>query len=123
MSERLEHAIQAWGEVPAWVQLLIQECDMTSQGKAAKRLGLSSATISQTIRNNYRGNLENVRGRVEDILDTSVVNCPALGQITSKGCLDWRDLAKRGGTTIPLRVRMQRACRLCPRNAKKEGTE
>lgn len=123
MNNRLIIAEDKWGQqLPDWVKTLVEECNSSSQNQVAKKLGVSSTVVSQVIHNSYPGNLENIAGRVKDVFDNKLVDCPALGPISGEACLQWRDQI---GTTssVPIRVLMDRACRLCSRGSKKEDAE
>jgi len=123
MNTRLVIAEEKWGDaLPDWVKTLVEECNARSQNQVAKKLGISSPVVSQVIRNNYQGNYENIAARVRDVFGNKLIDCPALGPIPGEACLQWRD---QMGTpsSVPIRVQMDRACRLCPRNQKKEEDE
>lgn len=116
MSDRRVIAKEAWGDVPDWIEVLIVECDNTSQSKAAARIGRSASVISQTIRNAYPGNMKDIEDRVRAVLCPEQVKCPSLGWIGSGDCLAWRDRAQRGlHSSSPMTVRMFKACRACDR--------
>tara|TARA_R110002094_G_scaffold160396_11_gene145829 strand:- start:1317 stop:1691 length:375 start_codon:yes stop_codon:yes gene_type:complete len=117
MTPRMEMAIEAWGNVPDWVSALVDACDAkgASQNKVAKRLGFSAPVVSQVLRREYPGNMGNVEKRVRAIYTPGTITCPALGPIGSEDCLNWQDNAKALITANPIKVRMYRACRKCPR--------
>ena len=117
----MDAARAGWGDVPEWVAALVQACDNTSQNKVADRLGVSSSTVSQTIRNIYPGRTETVAERVRAIFMNDEIVCPALGEMTSEACLNWRDRSKSLASASPIRVRMFNACRRCPRNNQEDG--
>ena len=123
MSDRMIIALDAWNDdLPVWVETLVHECDATSQGKVAKRLGITASTVSQAIRNSYKGNLSNVEARVLAVFQDAKVTCPAQGEISGETCLKWRDRAKRLTSAAPDRVLMFRACQRCPRHQPTEET-
>jgi hypothetical protein len=67
MSNRAILADDGWnGSVPDWVTVLVTECDQSSQATVAKKLNVSSALVSQTIRNQYKGNMANVETIVRE---------------------------------------------------------
>jgi DNA-binding transcriptional regulator YdaS (Cro superfamily) len=126
MSARMEVATDCWnGVVPDWVQALVNACDAkaSSQNKVACRLGLSGAVVSQTIRNSYQGNKENIEERVRAIFMAGLVDCPSLGEIGTEDCLKYRDDAAELVSASPNKVRMFAACNRCPRHLKNEGAE
>ena len=117
MSNRLIIAQDAWGEsVPDWIEVLIRECDQTSQNQVAKQLDISAAAVSQSIRNSYAGNLSRIESIVRDTYMNAPVGCPALGgKVESPTCLKWRRRAEELTSSSPMRVMMFNACRACPR--------
>ncbi|MDR2551414.1 MAG: helix-turn-helix transcriptional regulator [Desulfobulbus sp.] len=88
--------------------------DLGSQAKAGKRLGYSSATISQVLSGSYGGQLDAILTRVEEVFGRTEVDCPILGMIAYPQCVDER--RKPFCTANPHRVRMYQACRACPNN-------
>lgn len=115
MTDRWSIVHAAWGQnCPDWIEALVKACDQSSQNKVAARLGITASTVSQTLRNGYPGNMASIEARVRAALLSSDVSCPALGSISGESCLRWRDRADRLTSTVPLRVRMFRACRRCP---------
>ena len=117
MSNRAILADDGWnGSVPDWVTVLVTECDQTSQTDVAKKLTISSAVVSQTIRNQYKGNMGNVEANVRDTFMNAPVHCDALGgAIESATCLTWRRRAEGLTSSSPMRVMMFHACRGCPK--------
>lgn len=115
----LTTACAAWGDgLPDWVEALAIECGRTSQNAVAKELGRSSALISQVLRNKYPGNLTAIEDRFRGVFLDARVHCPALGDIPSNECQDWREKAKDFVPTNSNRSRMFAACKRCPRNQK-----
>ena len=115
----MELAREGWGaDVPDWIAALVAACDApgSSQNKIAKLLGVSSAVVSQTLRNRYAGDVERIEDRVRSICLGGEAVCPALGAIGSASCLYWRDRARELTSASPMAVRMFRACADCPRN-------
>jgi hypothetical protein len=123
MTPRMEIAETAYnGKLPDWVRLLVDACDAqgSSQNQVAKRIGYSGSAVSNLIRNSYGADLNLIKERVLVIYAPERVTCPALGDIGSEDCLGWRLDAIKLTSAAPLAVRMFRACRKCPRNAKPE---
>lgn len=116
ISARRERARQGWGDVlPDWIDALVVACDHeNSQRRVAERIKVSTTLVSQAISNTYTAPLDTFEARVRAIYLTEDVECPGLGTITSETCLTWRDTARAGGATNPLRARMRRACHACP---------
>lgn len=116
MSGPLDIARLSWGdELPDWVETLAIECGKTSQARVAKALDRSAATISQTLRRKYPGDLDGLAERVRGVFLNQVIACPALGTMPSNVCQDWQAKAKVFQTGNPTRVRMYRECHRCPR--------
>jgi len=116
MTGFVEKAVTSWdGTPPDWVRRLAEEADATSQNRAAKRIGYSGGVVHGVLGRSYKGSYELVEERVRGSLMQAVVACPALGEIGTHVCRDWRDRAKRFSSHNALSVRMYRACRRCPR--------
>lgn len=101
-----------WKTPPDWIAALAAECDKTSQGQAAKRLGISSAAVNQVLANVYKGRLDRVETRVRGELMRETVACPVLGDISRRDCLDHQK--RKFAATNPMRVRLFAACKSCP---------
>lgn len=124
MSERMDVARDGWGgQVPDWVAALVEACDAASQARVGKRIGYAGTVISQVIRNKYPGAMGRVEERVRAIYLGGEITCPAMGQIGTAQCLDWRDQSRRLQSSSPMAVRMFRACRECPRNTSVDEEE
>ena len=96
-----------------WLIALEQACQQSSQAKVAKKLGLSTATISQCINGKYPGDLEGIEKRVRGEYMGETVTCPLLGEISGKLCFDWQK--KPFAATNEFRVMMYKQCRSgCP---------
>lgn len=122
MSVRMKKTTHEWGgEIPDWVKALVNACDETSQNKVAKKMGYSSAVISQVLNNIYPGDMDKVEKNVSDFFLRGV-NCPVLEKITADQCLAWRRKGEEPSPNSPLHSRMFHACRTCPRN-RKDGPE
>ena len=102
---------------------LLQEAVETlgSQAKVGRRLGYSSATVSQVLSGSYGGQLDAFLTRVEEVFGRSQMDCPILGHILLPVCVDER--RKPFTTANPHRVRMFQACRRCPHNTDPKETE
>ena len=95
--------------------------DLGSQAKVGKRLGYSSATVSQVLSNSYGGQLDQFLTRVEEVFGTAEMDCPILGVITLPTCVTER--RKPFTTANPHRVRMYQTCRKCPYNTDDHSDE
>lgn len=112
-----EKAAAAWGaDLPDWVAALAAEADRTSGAKAAARIGMSGAVVSQVLANKYPGSLAAVEERVRTTITAETVECPALGQMDRATCQEWRGKAKDYQPTSALRGRMHDACNACSRH-------
>ncbi len=119
MSDRMQIVREFWGQdVPDWIKALVEACDApgSSQSRVARRLGYTGGVVSQVLRRDYLGNMGRFEDRVRSIYMAGHVTCPALGDIDSAACLNWRDRSGSLNSVAPMVVRMFRACRDCPRN-------
>lgn len=102
--------------MPDWIETLALACANSSQAKVAGMLERSPAVISQVLRNIYPADLTRIEERVRGVFMDGRVACPGLGEIAVQQCQNWRDKSGKLEVGNPLRVRMFRACRACPRN-------
>lgn len=115
MSHR-DKAAAAWPDLPDWVAVLAERCDLASQQKVARTVGYSAATLSYVLGNRYGGDLGKVEQAVRATLMAAEVACPELGTMALVQCMEWRERAKTFETTSSLRRQMYDACRSCPFN-------
>jgi hypothetical protein len=109
----------AWGEtLPDWVAVLAAQCEATSQARVAARLNRSASLVSNVLTNRYPGNMDAVEEVVRGVFMAQSVACPALGEIATSTCQDWRRQSHRLSTHNAQRVAMFRACNRCPLNTK-----
>lgn len=93
-----------------------------SQAKVVKMLGkYSTATISQVLAGQYKGQLEAFLTRVEEVFGKTEVDCPILGTITYPQCV--KDRRRPFSSANPHRVQMFQACRVCPNNTDPKDDE
>jgi hypothetical protein len=108
-------AREGWnGAPPDWVLRLAEECQETSQRRAAQRIGRSDAAVSGVLRNTYGGSLTALEELVRGALMSETVDCPALGHIGTNTCAAWRAKARNFSGHNRLRVQMFHACKGCP---------
>lgn len=109
-----ELILEHWGaSAPDWIKALAAECDRTSQGATAKRLGVSGAMVNQVLKHAYKGRYDGLESRVKGELLAETVHCPVLGEISTRQCLD--EQAKPYANTNRQRVAVFKACRSgCP---------
>ncbi len=98
---------------PDWIEALRDECERTSQRRAAERLAISPSTINQVLNGTYKAKTGRIEERVRGELMNKTLECPVLGEITTRSCQDWQ--AKPFAATNPTRVAVYKACRAgCP---------
>lgn len=111
----LGKARDAYGEaLPVWIEELAKLADATSGAAAARRVGLSSTTVSQIISGSYGAkDWSAIETRVRGELFRETVLCPVLDEITKSHCLD--EQAKNFTGTSATRTALYHACRSrCP---------
>ena len=116
----VEKARAAWGDAaPEWVIVLAEACDAKGSGQSAvaKRLGVSGAQVNQVLANTYGGRLDKLEAKVRGELMGAMVNCPVLGGITRRKCVDSQ--SRKYAATNELRVELRRACPRCPNRMRK----
>lgn len=121
MSRALDVAMEAWGtDLPAWIVLLCEQCDRSSQRAVGVRLGYSAAVVSLVIKRKYTGSLDRVEQAVRGAFQDAKVQCPVLGQIDAQRCTEHQRAPF--GNANPTRVRLYRACNGgCPHSFIKAG--
>ena len=111
-----ERALSLWGDgMPTWVLRLAEECDRTTQGAVASRIGRSASALSQVLGNRYPGDMEAFEETVIRVLGGNKLDRPELGPIEDAVCGEWRAQARNFAATNPERVRMYWACQSCRR--------
>jgi len=121
MTGPVETAREAWGDaLPDWVLSLAQACAASSQSKVAAKLGRSGSLISTVLRAKYPGDLAGIEERVRGLLMSATVECPAMGNLPTHECQDWRKKARDFAPHNMQRVMMYRACKSCPINREVE---
>jgi hypothetical protein len=116
MSGPVHIAKTAWGDdLPDWVLALAEACAGSSQNRVAEELGRSASLVSNVLRRKYPGNMEAIEERVRGVYMATVIECPALGSLSTDQCQVWRGRARHLEGHNTRRVRMFRACRRCPR--------
>ena len=111
------NARAAWGDaLPDWISALAEECDRTSQSKAAARLERSDSLVSGVIRNRYPGDMQAVEEIVRGTLMSEHVDCPVLGKTGKHICRKWRARSRSFENVNSQHVTMYRACNRCPLN-------
>lgn len=121
-ADNITKATVAWGEqLPDWIVVLAEACDMESQAAVAKRLGYSGSTVSQVLSNSYdKGDVAKFEQIVRGALMAETVICPIIGEMTRDVCLNWQK--RPFSTTNSNAVRMFQACRNgCPHSRLTSG--
>lgn len=117
MPDLIKQAEEAWGaSLPDWIRALAIQCQRTSQSKVAAELGRSPAVVSTVLRNKYAGSYPRIEERVRGVYLAGKVICPAVGELPTNECQDWREKGRVFASGNPMRTRMFRACRTCPIN-------
>lgn len=119
MSSPVEKARLAWGEtLPDWVSKLAEACAETSQNRVAARINRSASLVSAVLARKYKGDMAAVEEVVRGVYLNASVDCPTLGTIGLNVCRDWMLKAISYSNVNSERVRMYRACQVCPRFTK-----
>jgi len=107
-------AIAAWtAEAPAWVLVLADACDKTSQRAVADQLGKSSGYVSRLISRSYAGSYPEAEQLVRATLSAEEVVCPLYGQMQLKTCIRNR---RREKSANWMHVQFAQTCPTCPNN-------
>jgi hypothetical protein len=123
MTDPLATAQAAWGaDLPDWVHALAVACSRNSQRMVAQELGRSGAMINQVLKKKYLADTARIEERVRGLYLNGRVQCPALGEVPSQECQDWRDKSRTFAPGSPRRTLMFRACRGCALNQKDAET-
>ncbi len=105
-----ENVAAAWGKTaPAWVRVMAEQCDRSSQKKVAETIGYSSSVVNQVLKNSYKGDLSAVEQAVRGAYLHATVNCPVLGKLELHRCLQ-HQRSKRLSTNHQM-VRVYKNCR------------
>jgi len=105
----LDRAMKGWPQgLPDWVRVLAENCDLSSQSKAAKRLGYSAATVSLVLAGTYSGDIAKVEMAVRGAYLAALVACPVLGDIPANDCLSHQRAPF--APTNHVRVALYRSC-------------
>ena len=88
-----------------------------TQAAVALQLNVSASAVNQLLKGTYRGDVSGMEQRIRGVFMRVTVQCPVLGEISTKTCLD--EQRRRVVFTNPLRVQLARACKTCPH--RKEG--
>jgi hypothetical protein len=92
-----------------WLTVLREKVAQKTQAQVARRLGVSSAMISQVISGKYPADLEKLAERVRGEFMGKKVYCPVYGDISRRNCIDHQALPFL--VSDPDRVACWKACR------------
>lgn len=112
----MTRARDAWGAaMPAWVKALAEECDRTSQEKAARRIGTTGSTINMVLGKKYRAGTDRIERKVRALLMHETCHCPFYrAEIRKADCDTWR--ARKSPTYSPQAFRLWQSCQTCLEN-------
>lgn len=99
-----------------WIEVLATECARTSQSRAARLIGYSSAVVNQVLKGSYSGDLHRVEEAVRGALMGAVVDCPVVGEMPRNRCIDYQRRSGSFAATNPMRVMLSQACPRCENN-------
>lgn len=112
----------AWGAaMPAWVKLLAEACDRTSQREVAARLGKSGPYVSRILRNAYPGDMAEAERLVRAAYGAERVMCPLFGSMALKTCM--RNRRRPHPARHEVHHAFDRTCPRCPNNTDKPHEE
>lgn len=93
-----------------WLQVLRKAVDGTSQVAIGKRLGVSHSAISQVLAGKYMASTARIEARVRGELMRETVQCPVLGTLSRRVCLEEQS---RPYYPDPICSAMHRNCPKC----------
>lgn len=115
----IDKARDAWGGVPpAEIEALALACERSTAKAVAAQLGYSGALISHLLARKYPGDVDLAFAKIRGVLMGEQVECPILGTIGSKRCLD--EQKRPFAATNSTRARLFHACAACPNNRKNQ---
>ncbi len=106
---------------PAWLETLRDECASRPQSAVAQACGLSSSTINQILKGNYRANTRRIQAKVEGALMGKTLKCPVYGELPRNRCIEFQQLPF--AISSPQRVQLFHACKTCPNNKSPQAVE
>lgn len=115
----IERARQGWGDaMPGEIRALAEACMATTANAVAARLGYSPALVSYVLSRRYPGDMDLVFAKIRGTLMGEEADCPVLGMISTRRCLD--EQKRPYAATNSIRARLFHACARCPRNRKNQ---
>ena len=119
-SSAMNRARAGWNDAPPdWIVALAEECDRTSQPKAAERIGKSAASVNLVLGGLYPARTKKIEAAVLSELMDAAISCPELGPISAAVCRVHQ--AEPYSNQNPTKINLFRACRVtCPNGLAKE---
>jgi hypothetical protein len=115
----IEKAREAWGaDLPREIEALALACERSTAKAVAAQLGYSGALISHLLARKYPGNVDLAFAKIRGVLMGEEIECPILGTIGTKRCLD--EQKRPFSVTNSIRARLFHACARCPNNRKNQ---
>lgn len=101
---------------PDWLEILRREVEASSQSAVARRLGVSTAMVSQALRGLYKASTTRLEALVIGTFGEDItVDCPVCGEIPLRRCA--QEQRRKFSVHSPQRVALSVACRTCPHAA------
>ena len=98
-----------------WLSALREACAASTQAALARRLGVSATMVNQALKGTYKGDLSRLKALVEADLLAHTVDCPAIGEMPKKNCLEHQARQRPFATVNAYYAKLYRACRSgCP---------
>lgn len=108
---RLQTAFEgAYGNSVDWLGALRAEVERSSQVRAAQRIGLSPATVSQVLSGQYKADAQRIARRVRGALLGETVECPVALEMPLHICQGIQD-RRAGKFGNPVWARAQLCCK------------
>ncbi|MHB1350083.1 MAG: helix-turn-helix domain-containing protein [Desulfobulbaceae bacterium] len=99
-----------------WLELLRRQVQLRGASMVARELGVSPTTISLTLNGKYGASTDKIERRVMRIYgDGTGVDCPVLGKITPRKCVETWERAGRIGSRAgnPRTIKLYKLCMKC----------
>jgi hypothetical protein len=77
---------------------LVVEVRATNQARAAERIGVSEATVSQVLSGTYKAATTRIERRVRGTLMGATCVCPVMGEVSTRVCQDVQERQPPGAT-------------------------
>jgi hypothetical protein len=97
-------------QAPDWIQALAEACRHASQAAVARKLQVSTASVSLLLRGVYKHSTVHMEAKVRAMLQAETRSCPELGDITMGRCFEEQAAPF---FPSPIRTALYRACRNC----------